>query len=237
MKKTSLCILIFFCCLPTIVNASQIISSDISDVTLYSDQAMVVREGSAHLEPGLNVLLVETTAFEIDKDAVSAQVFGKGEMLSVQIKQIPLSEFPQDQVRTLSEKLRNLNQTRKGLSDKKRVLAKKEAFLEGLIDFSKTQIPKDVQTRYPNTQEIQETLSLIGSTATTINNERQSIDIALEEIDREIEKTKRELASVSGIDAKNGLVLTLPGKYVDFVINECGRRIARSDVRRPFLTQ
>lgn len=198
MKKTSLFILIVFFCLPTRVNASQFISSNISEVTLYSNQAMVVREGSAHLKPGLNVLLVETTAFDIDKDAVSAQVFGKGEMLSVQIKQIPLSEFPQDQVRTLSEKLRNLKQARKGLSDKKLVLAKKEAFLDGLIDFSKTQIPKDVQTRYPNTQEIQETLSFIGSTATTINTERQALDISLEEIDRDIDKTNRELASVSG---------------------------------------
>ncbi|MBW2515088.1 MAG: DUF4139 domain-containing protein, partial [Deltaproteobacteria bacterium] len=198
MKKTSLFIFIVFFCLPTFVNASQIISSNITEVTLYSNQAMVVREGSAHLKPGLNVLLFETSAFNIDKDAVSAQVFGKGEMLSVQIKQIPLSDFPQDQVRALSEKLRSLNHTRKGLSNKTLVLAKKEAFLDGLIDFSKTQIPKDVQTRYPNIQETQETLAFIGSTFTTIHTERQALDISLEEIDREIEKVKRELASVSG---------------------------------------
>jgi len=198
MKKTSLFIPVVFFCLSTFVNASQFVSSNISEVTLFSNQAMVVREGSTHLNPGLNVLLVETTAFNIDKDAVSAQVFGKGEMLSVQIKQIPLTEFPQDQVRILSEKLRKLKQTRKGLSDKKAVLSKKESFLEGLIDFSKTQIPKDVQTHYPNMQDVQETLVFIGSTSTEINTARQALDISLGEIDREIEKVKRELASVSG---------------------------------------
>jgi uncharacterized protein (TIGR02231 family) len=198
MKKTSLFIPIVFFCLSTFVNASQFVSSNISEVTLFSNQAMVVREGQAHLNPGLNELLIETTAFNVDKDSVSAQIFGKGEMLSIQIKQIPLAEFPQDQIRILSEELRKLNQTRKGLTDKKAVLSKEESFLEGLIDFSKTQIPKDVQTHYPKIEDVQETLLFIGSTSTLINTERQSLDIALEKIDREIKKVKKELAAVSG---------------------------------------
>ena len=179
MKKTSLFILIVFFSLSTLVHASQFVTSNISEVTLFSNQAMVVREGQTHLKPGLNELLVETTAFNVDKDSVSAQVFGKGEMVSVQIKHIPLAEFPQDQVNILAEKLRKLNQSRKGLSDKKRVLAKKESFLDGLIDFSKTQIPKDVQTRYPNMEDVQETLSFIGSTSTLIYTESQALDIDL----------------------------------------------------------
>ncbi|MBW1842654.1 MAG: DUF4140 domain-containing protein [Deltaproteobacteria bacterium] len=142
MKKTSLFILIVFFFLSAMGHASQFVSSNISEVTLFSNQAMVVREGRVHLNPGLNELLVETTAFNVDKDSVSAQVFGNGEMVSVQIKHIPLAEFPQGQVNTLAEKLRKLNQARKGFSDKKRVLAKKESLLEGLIDCSKTQIPK-----------------------------------------------------------------------------------------------
>jgi uncharacterized protein (TIGR02231 family) len=198
MKKTSLFILIGFFSLSTLVHASQFVTSNISEVTLFSNQAMVVREGQTHLKPGLNELLVETTAFNVDKDSVSAQVFGNGEMVSVQIKHIPLAEFPQEQVNILAEKLRKLNQSRKGLSDKKRVLAKKESFLDGLIDFSKTQIPKDVQTRYPNMEDVQETLSFIGSTSTLIYTESQALDIDLENIDREIAKVKKELAAVSG---------------------------------------
>ena len=197
MKKTSLYILIFFFSILTTGNASQFVSSSISEVTLFSNQAMVVRQGQTHLKPGLNELLVETTAFYVDKDSVSAQVFGTGEMVSVRIKHIPLAEFPQDQVSFLAEKLRKLNQSRKGLSDKKAVLSKKESFLDGLIDFSKTQIPKDVQTRYPNMEDVQETLSFIGSTSTLIYTESRALDIALGEIDREIEKIKKELAAVS----------------------------------------
>ncbi len=198
MKKTTLFILFVFFSFPTLGHTSQFVSSQISEVTLFSNQAMVVREGQTHLKPGMNELLVETTAFNVDKDSVSAQVFGSGEMVSVQIKQIPLADFPQDQVNSLSEKLRKLKQSRKGLSDKKRVLIKKESFLEGLIAFSKTQIPKDVQTRYPKMEDVQETLSFIGSTSTAIYAESQALDIALEDMDREIAKVQKELAAVSG---------------------------------------
>jgi uncharacterized protein (TIGR02231 family) len=198
MKKISLFILTVFLSLSTLTHASQFVSSHISEVTLFSNQAMVVREGMAHLTPGLNELLVETTAFNLDKDAITAQVLGKGEMISVQMKQIPMAEFPQDQVRALSEKLSKLNHNRKELSDKKMVLEKKESFLDGLVDFSKTQIPKEVQTHYPKMEDVQETLLFIGSSASAINTERQALDISLEEMDREIEKVKKELASVSG---------------------------------------
>lgn len=198
MKKTTLFILFVFFSLSTLGHASQFVSSRISEVTLFSNQAMVVREGQTHLKPGMNELLVETTAFNVDKDSVSAQVFGNGEMVSVQIKHIPLADFPQGQVNRLTEKLRKLTQSRKGLSDKKRVLIKKESFLEGLINFSKTQIPKDVQTYYPKMEDVQETLSFIGSTSTEIYTESQALDIALEDMDREIAKVQKELAAVSG---------------------------------------
>jgi uncharacterized protein (TIGR02231 family) len=198
MKKTTLVILFVFFSLSTLGHASQFVSSRISEVTLFSNQAMVVREGQTQLKPGMNELLVETTAFNVDKDAVSAQVFGNGEMVSVQIKQIPLADFPQDQVNRLTEKLRQLKQSRKGLFDKKKVLTQKESFLEGLINFSKTQIPKDVQTHYPKMEDIQETLAFIGSTSTGIYTESQTLDIALEDMDRNIAKVQKELAAVSG---------------------------------------
>jgi uncharacterized protein (TIGR02231 family) len=198
MKKTVPYLLIVFFSLSALGHASSLVPSHISEVTLFSNQAMVVREGLAHLKPGLNELLVETTAFNVDKDSVSAQVFGKGEMISVQIKQVPLADFPQEQVAVLSEKLTKLNQSRKVLADKKLVLAKKDAFLDGLIDFSKTQIPKDVQTRYPSMEDVRETLSFIGSTATLIHTENQALDIALKDMDREIAKVKKELAAVRG---------------------------------------
>jgi len=149
--------------------------------------------------PGMNQLLVETTAFSIDQDALTAQVFGSGEMISVQFKLIPLSEHPQDQVRLIQDKLREKQHARRVLMDKKTVLEKKSAFLDGLIDFSKTQIPKDVQTSFPNMADVRETMDFIGTTAGMIDTENQTIDKAIFETNREIKRLKKELAAVRGL--------------------------------------
>jgi len=198
MKRIFLFIFMICINLASIGHASQLVSSKISEVTLFSSQAMVIREGQAALKPGLNELLVETHAFFVDKDACSAQIFGTGELISVQVKTIPLSDFPQKQIQTLQEKLRETEKSRNVLSDKKVVLAKKSAFLEGLIDFSKTQIPKDVKTHFPSIENIKETLAFIGSTSTLIHTENQALDTAIEETDREIERLKKELSAVRG---------------------------------------
>jgi len=161
MKKTGLCIFMIFFSLSTIGHASQFVSSRISEVTLYSNQAMIVREGRANLAPGMNELLIETTAYDMDKDALSAQVFGSGEMISVQLTSIPLSDFPQEQVRSIREKLRDMQRSRNILSDKKTVLAKQSSFLDSLIDFARTQIPKDVQTDKISVENIKDSSAVL----------------------------------------------------------------------------
>ena len=199
MKKVLFSTLILFLCLFSAAHAEQYVPTRISEVTLFSDQALVVREGRADLTPGMNQLLVETTAFSVDQDALTAQVYGSGEMVSVQFKLIPLSDYPQDQVRIIQNKLRETQQSRRELTDKKTVLEKKSAFLDGLIDFSKTQIPKDVQTSFPDMADVRETMDFIGATASMIDTENQNIDKAIFETDREIKRLKKELAAVRGL--------------------------------------
>ncbi len=199
MKKTFCLSLMIFLVLLGNAHAEQYVYTQISNVTLFSNQALIVREGRAALIPGMNQLLVETTAFTVDRDALTAQVFGNGEMISVQFKLIPLSDYPQDRVRNIQDKLRETKHSRRTLTDKKAVLGKKTAFLDGLIDFSKTQIPKDVQTSFPNMADVRETMDFIGATANMIDTENQNIDKAIFETDREIKRLKKELAAVRGL--------------------------------------
>jgi len=199
MNKTFCFTLMLLLVLSNTAHAEQYVSTKISEVTLFSNQALVVREGRADLVPGMNQLLVETTAFSIDQDALTAQVFGSGEMISVQFKLVPLSDYPQDQVRMIQDKLREKQRSHRVLTDKKTVLEKKTAFLDGLITFSNIQIPKDVQTNFPSMTDVRETMDFIGATASMIDTENQNIDKAIYETDREIKRLKKELAAVRGL--------------------------------------
>jgi uncharacterized protein (TIGR02231 family) len=198
MKKVMYCMLLVYFGWVIPGYASQFLSSNITEVTLFSDQALVERSCQADVRPGLNELLVELSAFAVDKDSVTAQVFGQGEIISVQIRDVHLTEFPQVQVQRLEEKLRELRRSRYILDDKKAVLSKKETFLDSLIDFSKTQLPKDVQTHFPETGKLKETIAYVGDALEKIYQEKQNLDNAIEVVNQDIDQVKKELAAVRG---------------------------------------
>ena len=56
------------------------VPSKIKEVTLFSDQALIKREACLEVKKGLNEILLELEAFSLDKDSVSARVFGAGEV-------------------------------------------------------------------------------------------------------------------------------------------------------------
>jgi uncharacterized protein (TIGR02231 family) len=182
--------------------ASQFLSSNITEVTLFSDQALVERTCKTNVQPGTNDLLVELTAVAVEKNSVSARIIGTGEILSVQIKDIFLTEAPQQQIQALEEKLRALQKSLTTLNDKEKVLLKQGRFLDTLMDISNTQAPKDFQFRFPEVENLKETVSYLGSAWETINSEKQKIDQDKTDVTRNIERLKKELAAVRGAEQK-----------------------------------
>jgi len=138
MKKCFVFIMffsLFFVTAPG-VNAQTIVPSQITSVTLFTGQALVKREASATVDKGLNELFLEMEAFHVDKDSVTAKVYGTGDILSVQLQDIPVKESVQENIKVLEQKIDQLKKSKKMLSDQKILLGKKERFLGSLIDFS-----------------------------------------------------------------------------------------------------
>ena len=198
MKKIALCMLIAAMGWVIPGYASQFLSSNIKEVTLFSDQALVERTCKANVQPGVNDLLLEITAVAVEKNSVSARITGTGDILSVQIKDIFLTEFPRPEIQDLEEKLRALQKSLTILNDKNTVLLKQGRFLDTLTDMSKPQPSKDLPFQFPAVEDLKETVSFLGSAWETIHTEKQKIDDAKTDVTREIERLKNELAAVRG---------------------------------------
>lgn len=196
-RKTILLILIGLVPSMSVSTAQAGVPSQIQEVTLFSNQALVTREAKIDVHEGLNEILLDVDAFRVDSDSVSARVFGDGELYSVQLKEIYLKEAPQENIRALEEKLRELNASRKALEDGKAVLKSKEQFLGSVIDFAKTQLPQDIKTSFPKTEDLEKTLTFLGSHFEQIHNQRQALNEKTESIDKEIKVVERELASLT----------------------------------------
>ena len=193
MRKSYIFIVLFSFFIVPLAFAEKTVPSQIKEVTLFSGQAMVKREAFTTVQKGLNEIFLEIEAFRIDKDSITATIFGTGEIFSVQFKKIPIKESPRKNIKALEQKIDELRKSKRILVDKKEVLNKKESFLISLIDFSKIQIPQEIKTSFPNMEDLTETLIFLSSNFQKINDEKQSLDASIEEIEKEIKVLKEEL--------------------------------------------
>ena len=139
MKKLAVFILVFLLGAP-LSFAQERVPSQIKEVTLFTNQALVKREAKVKVHRGLNEIFLELHAFRVDRDSVSAKVFGGGEIFSVQFKEIYLKESPQENIRALEEKIEELKRAKRILLDEKNVSNEEEKFLTSIVDFSQTQV-------------------------------------------------------------------------------------------------
>lgn len=198
-KESMMILLIIICLLSGIFHASaqDIVPSQIKSVTLFPNQALVIREANVKVHRGLNEILIDIEAFKVDSDSVSAKVFGKGEFYSVQFKDIYLQVAPQKNIRALEERLQQLKASYVALEDNRALLQNKERFLLSVIDFSKTQLPQDIKTTFPKIQDLENTLTFLGINFKKINEERQALNAKVDLIKQEIQTTEKDLASLT----------------------------------------
>jgi len=201
-KTAVCCVFLAALLLPAASPAAQTVPSEITAVVLFTRQALVERQARCEVGAGLNELHVATDAFAVDKDSINARIDGAGEIVSVQLQSRPLTDFPQQQVKRLETELRQQRQARQALKNRRAVMQKKIIFLDSLVDFSKTQLPKDVQTRFPDIQSVRETLAFLNTAYNAIHQELQELDSQMEAIGRKIRQLEQELAAVRGSEAK-----------------------------------
>jgi len=195
MKKLLVTVFIFF--LGTGFAFSQdIISSEIKEVTLFTNQALITKGADVKVKKGMNELLIGVDAFNVDRDSISVKVYGEGEVFSVQFKEIYLKEAPQENIKVLEQKIKELKDRKRRLLDEKSVLGKKEEFLDSLIEFSQTQVPQEIKTSFPKTEDLEKTLVFLGDSFQDINRKKEALDLEIEEIDKEIGVLEKELASI-----------------------------------------
>ena len=172
------------------------VKSRIKEVTIFSNQALVKREGIAEVKEGLNEVFFKLEAFRIDENSISAKVMGEGEILSVQLRDIFYKEPPQKKIKDLQEKIEQLRESKEVFQDNIEILNKKEQFLLSITNFSQTQTSIDIKTNYPKIEELEKTLTFLSSNFQNINEETRGIKAKIKEIEKELQVLERELVTI-----------------------------------------
>jgi uncharacterized protein (TIGR02231 family) len=165
----------------------------IDEVVVFTDQAYIKRHIKTSTQAGTNHFLVEINAFHVDKDSVQANVYGHGEILTVQYRQIPLIEAVQNDVRELENKKRQLDSKKKLFQGEKEALNKQQKFLDSTISYADTEIPKELKTEFPSIQNLQNILQFLDENYSQFNQKKAGLDEQIQQLDDELLLIQRKL--------------------------------------------
>jgi uncharacterized protein (TIGR02231 family) len=191
------------------VYAETVVPSKITEVVLFSNEALIARDATAKVQKGLNTVAIELKEYMVDKDSVQAKVMGYGEVYSVQLKDIQMRDMPQDAVSAAQKKIEDLENGRRELTDRAGVIGKKELFLSAIIDFAKVQVPHDIKTQFPSVENLDKALTFLDAQYAAVNKEKQALDLKIKELDKTIDAAKRELDDIAAPGLKKKQVIEI----------------------------
>ncbi len=165
----------------------------ITHVAVFTNQAYVKREAKIRVKKGLNRLRLEIKAFDMDGDSVQAAVHGKGEVLSIQYKEMPLKEAPQKSIRDLEKELTRLKRKKRAILDQKEVLTRQGQFVNSLVEFAKIEVPREIKTSLPTVIKLQKTLDFLKESYGAIIGENRKLDFQADDLEEDIRVAERKL--------------------------------------------
>jgi len=225
LRKTVLltCVLLIF---PVGAPAAGEVPSRIDAVTLFANRALVTRTADVAVTQGVNDISIPLDAFYVDPDSLSATVFGDGEIQSVQLGERHLEDMPQEAIAGRERERDALGREKQCLEDHLTVVSHKEQFLLSLVSFADDQLPRDVATRFPETEDLAKTIAFLDTQFTALYTERESLKTRVGDLEKKIDVLDRELADLRGaarrsrpvIDivfiAKRDQTITIEAQYI-----------------------
>lgn len=204
MKKNSyavgIVVLIGTLCRTSIVySATTDATSKIAEVTVFPDQATVVRRASVELTKGEHTIRLTGLPGVVQPNSITAKgkstqtvkIFG-AELVTTQLEQ------PQDpRVREIQEKLTEVQRKEKGLNHTSEILSHERDFLKSIQPASANQIGKDLITRQFNVEEVNALYGFLDKEFLSNFTRVQEVEKELEELQREKDRLNRELGQLN----------------------------------------
>ena len=171
--------------------------NQITEVVVYSNQAYVKRQARIKAHPGLNQFLIQIQAHRVDRDSAQASVYGDGEILGVQYREVPIKDFTQPDIGDLVSQKEKLEHQRKILKNEKSVIGKQERFLDSVVGFAETDMPKKMKTQLPAPENLHTLLEFLGDNLQNISDKAIELDRQIRELDKDIAVVDRKLKKLA----------------------------------------
>lgn len=185
------------------------LEAPIAEVTVYADQALVMRRGTVHLTAGEHDLRIGMLP-QFKRDSLRAN--GKGpqgtRILNVDLSTAFHSRSPEDDLRQLQDELDRLGQERQLLEARQAALNDRRQWLRALGEQSKD-FAKGLAQGQMKPQDCADFLKFAATQALEDAEAAQGFDLQLKGVQQEIGARKRELAQRQECDRPDRLAAVI----------------------------
>ncbi len=180
------------------------IESRIVEVTVYPDSALISRQAPLKLNPGEYKVIFPSIIPDVDENSLRVSVSdgAKVQLFGAEVKKEFLEEPPSEKVKALKEEIQGTEDEIKKAQDLKQLLLEKKEFIDSVRLFSGEQIPKDLVTKMPPANELDETLKFLDIRLKENYAQVMDTEIKIRELEKKLDVLRRELAQVSGANRK-----------------------------------
>jgi len=205
MKKAIVLLFGLLLCLSSFVFASEInVDSRLQEVTVYLDSALISRIANIKLNPGEHSIIFSDIIPEVDENSLRVSLTDtlNVKISGAQVKKEFLKEEASERVQQLKDEIQKLEDEVKRLGNTRKILSEEKDFLDSLRIFSKDQIPKDLVTKMPSAQDLDNTYKFLDTKLRENFAQIMDIELKIRETQEKIDVLKRELAQISGPQKK-----------------------------------
>ena len=203
MRKTRISFFLLFYAIffQGLLHAQDIqVQSRIEQVTIFSGSALINRAASLKLNSGESRVVFSDLIPEIDDN--SLKVSGEGSasirILGAQVVTQFLEDSADQKVKELQDALQQIGDEIRKLEEVKNVLREEKDFLDSIKLFSANQLPKDLVTRMPKANELDDTLRFLNAKLTDNFSKGVEADIKIRDLSKKAQALNDELSRLIG---------------------------------------
>ena len=199
MKKLIFITLLVFV-FPLLALAQDLVAdSQINQVTVYTQGALVNRSTTLKLTAGAQQVIFPDILPQIDEN--SLRVSGEGsaqvKILGASFKKEFLKDSPDERVKELQNQIQQVEDEIRKLNDTGLVLQDKKAFLDSVRLFSAGQLPKDLVTRMPPASELEDTLKFLDVRLRDNYKEIVDVELSIRQAHKKLDVLIRQLNDIT----------------------------------------
>jgi len=175
-------------------------TSEISNVTVFSDRALITRQVNLQLKKGEHQIVFSALPPMIEEDSISVKGEGKAGVIlfgAQKIKQ-QLDDPQAEKVKYLQAQIESKTSERHQVENRQLVLQQKKAFLSSIQAATSEQIGKELVTKQPSVTTAMEFLAFLDRELSGVFEEKEKTDLQIREISKQIDRLRRELNDLAG---------------------------------------